>query len=488
MSELKNIIQPTNDLPIYELMNEAGIQKIHQTSIKILQEIGMAFYDEAARSLMKSKGAKVEGEIVFLDADLIQEYVSKSPPVFTQISRNPEKALKIGGNGVTFAPVYGPPFVFDLEGGRRSGTIEDFQNFVKLAYLSPYIHHSGGTIVEPNDCPVESRHLDMLMAHILFSDKPFMGSVTSAENARDSVALVKLLLGEETIQKNPALMSLVNVNSPRQFDETMTGALRVYAENRQAVVITPFIMSGTMAPITIAGALTQQNAEALAGIVYAQMINPGTPVVYGSYLTTVDMKSGAPVFGSPESQVALFASAQMARFYNLPFRSGGMYTTSKVTDAQAAFEAMMTMIPTVLARVNFVLHAAGWLESGMVAGYEKFILDCDILGMMHKFYQGLDLSDEQLAMDAIQDVEPGGHFLGTDHTMRHYKSAFYRSDLMDYTDYDQWVSKGSKDSLQLAHEQYKHLLDTYEPPTLDEGKKEMLEEYVAKRKMELEGN
>lgn len=486
MPKIEPIVQPINEMPIYELLHEEGVQKIHQASLQVLEEAGMAFYDQEARRLMKSKGAKVEGDIVYFDADLVKEYVSQAPSEFTQISRNPKRSLKIGGSAITFAPVYGPPFVFDLERGRRSGTLQDFQNFVKLAYMSPYIHHSGGTIVEPTDLPVESRHLDMLMAHILYSDKPFMGSVTSTENARDSVELVRLLFGSDAIQENPALLSLVNVNSPRQFDETMIGALRVYAENRQAVVITPFIMSGTMAPVTVAGALTQQNAEALAGIVYAQMVNPGTPVVYGSYLTTVDMKSGAPVFGSPESQIALFASAQMARFYNLPFRSGGMYTTSKLTDVQAAYEAMMTMIPTVLARVNFVLHAAGWLDSGMVAGYEKFVLDCDILGMMHKFYQGLDLSPEGLAMDAIREVKPGGHFLETEHTMRNFKSAFYRSDLMDYHSYDQWVGLGRKDSLQLAHEKYKQMLNSYEAPALDEAKKEKLEQFVARRKAVLD--
>jgi len=488
MSMFREALQPFDKLPIYELLTEEGLEKIHQATMKVLQEGGIAFHDPEALKILKTNGAKVEGEMVYFGAEIIEEFVAKAPETFTQIARNPDRSVQIGGEAVTFAPVYGPPFAFDLENGRRSSTIQDFENFVKLAYLSPYIHHSGGTIVEPNDLPVNSRHLDMLLSHIVYSDKPFMGSVTSPQNAADSVEIVRRLFGAQAIQENPALLSLINVNSPRQFDETMLKALRVYAEARQAVIITPFIMAGSMAPITLAGALTQQNAEALAGIVYTQMVNPGAPVVYGSYLSTVDMKTGAPVFGSPESQVALYASAQIARYYKLPFRSGGTYTTSKLTDAQSAYEAMMTMIPTTLARVNFVLHAAGWLESGMTAGYEKFILDCDVLGMMQKFYKGIDLSEEEFGMDAIFEVEPGGHYLGTDHTMRNFRTAFYQTDIMDYNDYTQWDMEGRKDSVQLANERVKDLLASYESPPLDEGKKDAVESFIARRKQELETN
>jgi trimethylamine--corrinoid protein Co-methyltransferase len=259
--------------------------------------------------------------------------------------------------------------------------------------MSPYIHHSGGTVVEPTDEPVHTRHLDMVMSHIKYSDKAFMGSVTSAVNAADSVTMAEILFGAKEIRQNPALMSLINISSPRRLDDRMLGALKVYARANQALIITPFILSGAMAPVSIAGTLAQQNAEALAGIIFAQMINPGTPCVYGSFQTNIDLQSGAPVLGSPESQISLYTSAQMARRYKLPFRSGGMFASSKIPDAQAAYESVMIMLPTVLGRVNFVLHAAGWLENGLAAGYEKFVLDCEILGMLHTFLKGLDLSE-----------------------------------------------------------------------------------------------
>ncbi|NIP41513.1 MAG: trimethylamine methyltransferase, partial [Aliifodinibius sp.] len=334
---------------------------------------------------------------IYFDPEMVMEYIAKAPSQFTQISRKPERSVSIGGSHMVFAPVYGPPFVYDLQNGRRIATLEDFQNFVKLSYLSPYLHHSGGTVVEPNDIPVDVRHLHMLFAHIKYSDKPFMGSVTSPENARDSVELCKILYGEDRIRDNPALISLININSPRQFDDRMLGALRVYAQENQATIITPFVLAGAMAPVTIAGAIAQQNAEILAGIVYSQMINPGAPVVYGSFSTNMDFLSGSPVLGSPESQMIISISGQLARKYNLPYRSGGMFTSSKLTDAQAATESMMTMMPAINSHVNFVLHAAGWLDSGMVAGYEKFMLDCEVLGMLHKYLEGIDMSDEALA-------------------------------------------------------------------------------------------
>lgn len=485
MAKLEKALQPLSTIPPYELASSEAIDTIHKASQEILEEVGIAFYDQDAKALLASKGAKVEGDMVYFGAEMVEEFIAKAPGQFTQLSRNPSRTITVGGDHITFAPVYGPPFVSDLENGRRDATMEDFKNFVRLAYLSPYIHHSGGTVVEPNDLPTETRHLDMLLAHILFSDKPFMGSVTSPGNAQDSVEMVKLLFGEEAIAASPALLSLINVNSPRQFEGGMLGALRVYAQAGQATIITPFILAGTMGPVGIAGAIAQQNAEVLAGIVYAQAVHPGAPVVYGSFLTTVDLKSGTPVFGSPESQAAIFTSAQLAKKYGLPFRSGGMFTSSKLPDIQAGYESVMTMLPTVLGRVNFVLHAAGWLENGMTAGYEKFVLDCDILGMFHKLMGGLDISSEGMAMDAIRDVSPGEHFLETDHTMRNFRTAFYRAELLDYTDYDEWEMIGRQDAVVRASLRIKDLLDNYEAPPIDSAKKAALEAFVSKRKGEL---
>ncbi len=312
-----------------------------------------------------------------------------------------------------------------------------------------------------------------------------MGSVTSASNAADSVAMAEILFGAEAIREQPALISLINVSSPRRYDDRMLGALKVYARARQAMIITPFILAGAMGPASITGTLAQQNAEALAGIALAQMIEPGTPVVYGSFLTNVDLQSGSPVFGSPECQLGLYVSAQLARRYRLPFRGGGAFASSKLPDAQAAYESQMVMLPTIMARTNFVLHAAGWLESGLVAGYEKFVLDCEILGMLHTWARGLDLSDEALAFDAIAEVPPGGHYLGAAHTMRHFLDAFHRAELFDYDSAEAWERKGAEDSYTRANKKVKQLLADYEPPDIDPALEEALADFVARRKSEI---
>lgn len=475
----------TYDLPIYELLDAEGVDRLHRASMRILSEFGIDFYDPEVREILRAHGATVRGDTVFFEPALIEEYVRKAPPSFTQLARNPGNNLVIGGNQVVFAPVYGPPFVLDLEHGRREATLADFQNFVKLAYLSPYIHHSGGTVVEPTDEPVSTRHLDMIFSHIKYSDKAFMGSVTAGPNAADSVAMAEIVFGAETIRRRPALLSLINVSSPRRFDERMLDAIKVYARARQALIITPFILAGAMGPAAIAGTVAQQNAEALAGIALTQMIEPGTPVVYGSFLTNIDLQSGSPVFGSPESQVGLYVSAQLARHYGLPFRGGGMFSSSKIPDAQAGYESIMVMLPTIMARTNFVLHAAGWLENGLVAGYEKFVLDCEILGMLHTWARGLDLSDEALAFDALAEVTPGGHYLGTAHTVRHFRDAFYRAELFDYNSAEQWELNGAEDSYARANKKVGQLLAGYEAPPLDPATEEALLDFMMRRKAEI---
>jgi trimethylamine--corrinoid protein Co-methyltransferase len=472
----------TYNLPTYELLNEEGIECLHQASMRILTEFGIDFYDEDARSILKAHGADVQGDRVRFDPALVQEFVAKAPRQFTQLARNPQNNVVIGGNSMVFAPVYGPPYVLDLERKRREATLEDFKNFVKLAYMSPYIHHSGGTVVEPTDEPVSVRHLDMIFCHIKYSDKAFMGSVTSAENAADTVAMAEILFGADAIRQQPATISLINASSPRRYDNRMLGALKVYARARQGLIITPFILAGALGPATLAGTVAQENAEALAGIVLTQMIEPGTPVVYGSFLTNIDLQSGAPVFGSPESQLGLYASAQLARRYGLPFRGGGMFSSSKIPDAQAGYESMMVMLPTVLARVNFVLHAAGWLENGLVSGYEKFVCDCEVLGMFHSWAKGLDLSDDSLALDAIEEVQPGGHHLGTAHTLRHFRDAFYRAELFNYNSAEQWELNGAEDTYTRAHKKVKRLLASYDCPPLDPGVEEALMDFMKGRK------
>jgi trimethylamine--corrinoid protein Co-methyltransferase len=477
--------QITYYLPRYDLINRQAIQRIHDESMRILRELGIDMYDEEVRTIFQKHGAKVVGDTVYLDEELVMRYVQMAPSEFTQLARNPANQVTIGGPRAVFAPVYGPPFVIDLDRGRREAKLEDFHNFVKLTYLCPYLHHSGGTIVEPTDEPVPTRHLDMLFAHIKYSDKAFMGSVTDPANAVDSLKMAEIVFGNEAMSKNPALLSLINVSSPRRYDERMLGDILVYAKAQQALLITPFLMSGAMSPVSVAGTLAQQNAEALAGIVLCQMITPGLPVIYGSFMTNIDLQSGAPVFGSPESQLALFAGRQMAEFYQLPYRSGGAFTSSKIADAQAGYESGQVMLPAVLAQVNFVLHTAGWLENGLCAGYEKFVIDCELAGMHHTWAKGIELSDEAFAFDAIGSVAPGGHFLGAAHTMRHFRTAFYRAELFDYNSAEQWEINGGLDTYQRANKKWKSLLAEYQPPALDSAVEAELVRYMQRRKHEL---
>jgi len=474
-----------NNIPPFELNSPENIQQVHDISMRILSELGIAFYDEEAREILASHGARVEGDIVFFSEEVVMDHVSKAPSQYTQLARNPQKNLIVGGNHTVFAPVYGPPFVYDIDRGRREATLEDFNNFVKLAYMSPYMHQSGGTVCEPNDEPVPTRHLDMIYGHIKYSDKAFMGSVTDEANAADSVAMCEILFGKEAIRENPAMTSLINVSSPRRYDDRMLGCVKVYARARQSMIISPFLMAGAMSPASVAGTVALQNAEALSGIALAQMISPGTPIVYGSFMTNLDLQSGATVFGSPSSQLTLLTVSQMARRYNLPFRSGGTFSSSKVTDAQAGYESVQVMLPAVLAQANFILHSAGWLESGLVSGYEKFILDCELLGMYHKWSKGIDFSDEGFALDAFQEVEAGGHFLGTEHTMRNFRDAFHRAEVMDYASYEQWVINGSEDSQTRANRKWKEMLANYEAPALDPQIDQQLLDFMAERKRAL---
>ncbi|MEK6573991.1 MAG: trimethylamine methyltransferase family protein [Chloroflexota bacterium] len=473
-------------LPLTEVLSPEGVETIHRASMRLLKEQGILVLDyPAARETFKQNGAAVEGDLVKIDEDTLLHFVKQAPSTFTQLARNPANNLTLGGSSMVFAPVYGPPFVGSLDWGRRRATIEDFRNFAKLTYMAEHLHHNGGTLCEPNDIDVKERHLDMLMAHIMLSDKAFMGSVTHADNARDTVTMSRILFGEEAIQQTPATLSLINASSPLRFDDRMFGALEVYARARQAVLVTPFIIAGAMSPSTMAATLAQQNAEALFGICYAQMLNPGTPVIYGSFLANIDMKSGAPCFGTPEDALALYGGAQMARHYNLPYRSGGNFTASRTPDAQAGYESASTIWPTVQAGVNFVLHAAGWLEGGLIAGYEKFVIDLEMCGMMARYVNGIGLSDEDFAWDAYQEIGPGQHFLGAQHTMRHYDTAFYQHKVFSMDNYEKWESEGSQDTYHKANAVWKKTLKEYEQPPLDPAVAEELNAFVEQRRKEI---
>jgi trimethylamine--corrinoid protein Co-methyltransferase len=390
--------------------------------------------------------------------------------------------VEIGGRNLVLAPVYGPPFVRDANGGRRYATIEDFRNFVKLGYMSKWLHHSGGTVCEPTDIAVNKRHLDMLHAHMTLSDKPFMGSVTAPERAQDSVDMASLLFGADFVQQNTVMTSLININSPLTFDGIMMGALEVFARNNQAAIISPFIVGGAMAPVSVAGTLTQVLAEILAGVSYSQLVRKGAPVIAGAFVTSIDMNSGAPTFGTPEASHITYGVGQLVRRLGLPYRSAGAFCGSKLPDAQAAYESANSLNMGLLAGVNFMLHACGWLEGGLVASYEKFVMDADQLGILHHFARGVDLSENGQAMDAIREVGPGGHFLGCAHTQANFKDAFWRTDLLDYKPFETWEEEGARDSQALASLRVQRLLETYRQPALDEGIRESLDDYVARKK------
>ena len=371
----------TRTLTPVEVLSEEGIELIEHNADRILEEVGLIFrdYPEAVR-LFGDAGADVDGDRVRFPRGMCRRIVSEqAPAIYTQHARNPARSVQIGGNATVLAPNYGSPFVHDLDNGRRYATLADFESFVKLTYASPYLHHSGGTVCEPVDVPVNKRHLDMVYAHLRYSDKPFMGSVTAGSRAQDSVDLARIGFGGDLAGRT-VMTSLINASSPLVWDATMLAAAQVYASNDQACLITPFILAGAMAPTTTAAVAAQTLAEALAGMTFVQLVKPGAPVVFGSFASSMSMQTGAPTFGTPEPALVLYVVAQLARRLGVPFRSGGSLTASKVPDAQAAYESANTLQPTILAGVNFVLHAAGWLEGGLAIGYEKFVLDNDQLG------------------------------------------------------------------------------------------------------------
>jgi trimethylamine--corrinoid protein Co-methyltransferase len=386
---------------------------------------------------------------------------------------------------MVLVPAYGPPFVHDLDKGRRYATLTDFEQFTKLAYLSPHLHHSGGTLCEPVDRPVNQRHLDMIYSHLRWSDKPFMGSVTSPERAQDTVDMAKLVFGDAFVNKHCVITSLINANSPMTFDATMLGAARVYAQNGQATVISPFILAGAMSPVTVIGTCTQIFAEALAGMTFVQLVRPGAPVIFGTFSSSISMQSGAPTFGTPEPSQVMYVAAALARRLGVPFRSGGGLCASKVPDAQAAFESANTLQTSMLAGVHFMLHAAGWLEGGLTMGYEKFVLDADQAGMIAAFANGLDTSDNGQALDALRDVGPGNHFLGCAHTQANFEEAFYRSSIADNNSFEQWAADGKLDAAQRANQQWKAQLAAYEAPPIDAAIDEALLDFMAKRRTAL---
>ena len=469
-----------------EILDEEGLAQIERNAEIILSEIGIAYQDyPEALSLWREAGAEVEGELVKCPPGMCRQIVRESAPAsYVQHARNPERSVPVGGRATVFAPSYGSPFVTDLDRGRRYATIEDFRNAVKLAYALPHLHHSGGTVCEPVDVPVNKRHLDMVYAHLRYSDKPFMGSVTAAERAADSVEMARIAFGGD-LGGRTVMTSLINASSPMRWDSTMLGAATVYARANQACVISPFILAGAMSPVTVAGLAAQALAEALSGMAYLQLVRPGAPAVFGTFASSMSMATGAPTFGTPEAGQAIYVMAALARRAGVPFRSGGQLTSSKAPDAQAAYESAHTLLPTVQAGVNFALHAAGWLEGGLSLGYEKLIMDADQLGAMAVHGRGVDLSENGQAMEAFRTNAHGDHFLGNAHTLANFETAFWRSELADNNSFEQWEEEGSQTAAQRANARWKQMLADYEPPPIDDAVDAELRDYMARRKAEM---
>lgn len=474
----------TRTLAPVEVISEEGLEIIEHNADRLLAEVGIevANYPEAL-DIFRGAGADVDGSRVRFPPGMCRALVQQSAPkAFTQVARNSERSVVIGDPHVVLAPAYGSPFVRDLDNGRRYATIEDFRNLVKLVYASPALHHGGGTLCEPVDLPVSTRHLDMVEAHIRYSDKPFMGSVTHPSRAQDSVDMARIVFGDDVVDTQHVVMGLTNANSPMAWDHAMLGSAKVYAENNQISLITPFILAGAMSPVTSAAAATQTLAESLAGMAFCQIVRPGAPVILGSFASSMSMQSGAPTFGTPEPQLVLFVVAALARRLGVPFRSGGNFTASKIPDYQAAYESAISFMATMQAGVNFNLHAAGWLEGGLTVGYEKLVLDADQCSMADRYLQGVDLSENGLALDAMLENGPGQHFLGTAHTMANFETAFWRSQISDNNSFEQWEMEGSRDAVVRANERWKATLSGYQPPPLDDAVDAELDEWIRRRK------
>ncbi len=473
-------------VPHYELLSEDAMATIEGGWRRLISEIGVEFLHDDAVELFRQAGQRIEGQVVHFDPDFVLEQVAKAPSEYDLVARNPGRTVRVGGRHMFFAPTQGPPFVREGD-QRREATLADFQRFCRLSQTFDQLDTPGGLCCEPNDRPLDSRHLDMLLAVQTLTDKPYMGAVITGEAARDTLAMTDILFGPDDADRPEArVFAVVNANSPLRFDTRMLEAMIVYAEAEQVNVITPFLLMGAMAPASVPAALVQQTVEALAGLSLTQLIRPGAPVILGSFLSHTDMQSGSPGFGGPESAIGLLCSGQIARRFGIPWRAGGGFlTSSQLPDAQAAYEGLNTMLPAFLAGANYVEHAAGWLESGLVASYEKFIVDIEMLRMLQEEFKPLEVDEESLAYGAHQEVGPGGHFLGAVHTLERFRDCFYRPLLSSTENFERWERNGAQDAAARAAGIWRETLERYEQPPLDDGVRAALEEFVTRRRTEL---
>ncbi len=478
----------TRRIPPYELLDDESLDRIEATAERIMSEIGIEFRDDPETvRLFKAAGGEVRDitasswNIKFAPG-MIRDILKTAPAVFTQHARNPANSVRIGGNATVFVPSYGSPFVMDLDRGRRYGTIEDFRNFVKLAQSSPWFHHSGGTICEPTDIAVNKRHLDMVYAHIRYSDRPFLGSITAPERAQDSIDMARIVFGDDFTEKNCVIMGNFNTTSPLVIDGVTSRGIRAYAGAWQGSVHLPFLLGGAVSPLTMAGQAAQSLAESMVSCAITQLVRPGAPAILASFLVSMNMRSGSPTFGTPEPALGTLVMGQLARRLNMPFRGGGNFTTSKLPDAQAMQQSMMSMMSSVQSGVNFQMHAAGYLDGLLSMSYEKFMMDADLCGALHVYLNGFEVNEETLGFEALAENGPGAHLFGCAHTMRHYKTAYWDSALNDDQPWETWDERGEIDMAHRANASWKKALAEYRAPGLDQGIDEALVAFMKTKK------
>lgn len=475
-------------IPTYDILSEESLIRIEQTADRILAEIGIELRDDhEAMRLYKAAGAEVTPQTegiwrVRFEPGMVREILKTAPAVFTQHARNPANSVQIGGRNVVFAPSYGSPFVMDLDRGRRYGTIEDFQNFVKLSQASPWLHHSGGTVCEPTDVPVNKRHLDMVYAHIRYSDRAYLGSITAPERAADSVELSRILFGADFVDQNCVVMGNFNTTSPLVLDGVTAAGIRTYAAANQGSIHLPFLLGGAVAPLTIAGMVAQGLAESMSSCALAQLVRPGAPTILASFFSSMSLKTGSPTFGTPEPAIGSLVMGQLARRLNMPLRCAGNFCTSKLPDGQAMQQSMMSMMSAIQGGANYVLHSAGFLDGLLSMSYEKHVMDTDMCGALHSYMDGMAVDDDALAFEALNELGPGQHLFSTQHTLRHYETAYWDSALDDNQPWETWDEQGGIDSAWRANARWKKTLAEYEAPAIDAGTDEALRDFIARRK------
>ena len=472
-------------IPYLDIVPHEQLLRIHDASMTLLEEIGIEFRDDESAAMWAKAGASVDGYRVRIDRNHLMELISTAPESYTMTARNPDRSVSLGGTKTVFTPAYGAPFVLDMDNKRRNATMEDFDNFAKLAYLEPAMHMTGGVLCEPMDVPVAHRHLDMTYSLLRYSDKPLMGSVTSRERAEQSLHMMGIVFGHDVVQNTTVSTSLANCNSPLVWDQTMLDAAKVYAAANQAMLFSPFVLGGASTPASTVGAVAQLSAEALAGVAFMQLVRPGSPAVYGQWTATVAMNTGAPLAGTPEIDHINLLVGQLARFYKLPWRCSGGCSSSKLVDAQAGYESARNMYGVLMAGANFVLSTTGYLESALCQSYAKAMLDGEQMRMMYRLGRGVNMDELDPAMGAVREIEPGDHFLGTSHTLANFEEAFFMPELMDGDSFEQWNAAGAVDANQRGIDMARRALARYEEPKMDDAVLAELEDYRQRMKTEI---